>query len=119
MTTREAPRPPREALSPDHLQRFMYACSHERHAPTTQRLIDASTYGWIHLFIRDHGEEGGAAETGEGWLDPRDADPAKLAAYFGRVAIRVGDTGAHDYAISLQNHFDAVAEELQPPWPSP
>lgn len=97
----------------------MYACSHELRSPTTHRLIDASTYGWIHLFIRDHGGEDGAAETGEGWIDPHDADPAKLAAYFGRVAIRVRDTEAHDYAVSLQSHFDAVAEERQPPWPNP
>lgn len=97
----------------------MYACSHERRSPTTHRLVDASTYGWIHLFIRDQGEEGVRAEPGEGWLDPHDADPAKLAAYFGRVAIRLRDTGAHDYAVLLQSHFHSVAEDWRPPRPNP
>ena len=119
MSTRETPRRPREALSPEALQRFMYACSHERRSPTTHRLTDASTYGWIHLFIRENGEEGGAMDGGGDWLDPLDADPAKLAAYFGRVSIRVRNTGALDYATSLQDHFEEIAGERQLPWPSP
>jgi hypothetical protein len=80
-------------------------------------LTDASTYGWIHLFIRANGDEGEVIDQDEDWLEPHDADPAKLEAYFGRVAIRVRDTMAFDYAISLQTHFAEVAESRQLPWP--
>ena len=117
MATGETPSRPRDALAPEDLQRFMYACSHERRSPITHRLTDASTYGWIHLFIRANGEEADVTDQGDDWLEPHDADPAKLDAYFGRVAIRVRETGAYDYAISLQTHFAAVAEPRQLPWP--
>jgi hypothetical protein len=117
MSIAGSPSRPREALSPEDLQRFMYACSHERRSPTTHRLIDASTYGWIHLFIRANDEEAGVADPGDDWLDPHDADPAKLEGYFGRVAIRVRNTGAYDYATSLQTHFREVADDRQLPWP--
>jgi hypothetical protein len=113
----ERPSQPQDALAPEDLQRFMYACSHERRSPTTQRLIDAASYGWIHMFIRSHGEDAPPPQPGDGWLDTHDADPAKLAAYFGRVAIRLRNTGAIEYAKSLESHFHAVAEKLQMPWP--
>jgi hypothetical protein len=113
----ERPSRPEDALPPDDLERFMYACAHERRSPTTQRLIDAASYGWIHMFIRSHGDEASPPESGLGWLDPHDADPAKLAGYFGRVAIRLRSTGAHDYAQILEKHFLGVAEEYQMPWP--
>jgi hypothetical protein len=113
---REPPIQPERALGPDDLQRFIYACSHERRSHTTQRLIDAASYGWIHMFIRHHGEEARPREPGDDWLAPHDADPAKIAAYFGRVAIRLRNTGAFDYATSLETYFDALAEAYHVPW---
>lgn len=109
----ERPSRPEEALSPDELQRFMYACSHERHSPTTHRMIDAASYGWIHQFIRSHGDGASTADPGLRWLDPHDADPQKLGDYFGRVAIRLRSTGAFDYSTSLQEHFLEVARTLK------
>jgi hypothetical protein len=113
----ELPIPPEEALGPDELQRFSYACSHERRSHTTHRLIDAASYGWIHMFIRHHGEEARPRESGDDWLALHDADPVKIAAYFGRVAIRLRDTDAFDYATSLETYFDSLAEAHQLPWP--
>ncbi len=109
----ERPSRPEDALSPDELQRFMYACSHERRSPTTHRMIDAASYGWIHQFIRSHGEATSASEPDPRWLDPHDADPQKLSDYFGRVAIRLRSTGAFQYAVSLQEHFQEVARTLR------
>jgi hypothetical protein len=108
----ERPSRPEEVLNPDDLQRFMYACSHERHSPTTHRMIDAASYGWIHQFIRSHGENASVPDAGLRWLDPHDADPQKLSDYFGRVAIRLRSTGAFEYATSLQDHFQEVANIL-------
>jgi hypothetical protein len=113
----ERPSQPPDALGSDELQRFMYACSHERRSPTTHRLIDAASYGWIHMFIRRYGTDAPPPEPGLGWLDPHDADPAKLSDYFGRVAIRLRSTGAFDYATSLENHFRELADNQQLPWP--
>ncbi|MGH8912994.1 MAG: hypothetical protein ACRDZM_00570 [Acidimicrobiia bacterium] len=101
----ERPRRPEDALGPEELQRFIYACSHERHSPTTHRLIDAASYGWIHRFIRSLGEDAPPTPAGPGWLDPHDADPVKLGHFFGRVATRLRSTRAFDYATSLEKHF--------------
>ncbi|MGH8873335.1 MAG: hypothetical protein ACRDWS_15340 [Acidimicrobiia bacterium] len=109
------PSTPRDALSPEELQRFVYACSHERHSPTTHRMIDAASYGWIHVFIRNNGEEAPAEAPSADWLDLHDADPAKLEGFFGRVAIRLRNTGAFDYATSLQEYFHGLAETHQFP----
>jgi hypothetical protein len=107
----ERPSRPEEALSPDDLQRFIYACSHERRSPTTHRMIDAASYGWIHMFIRNHGENAQPANDPiYRWLDPHDADPQKLGDYFGRVAIRLRSTGAFEYATALEHHFHEVAK---------
>ncbi|HLF61933.1 MAG TPA: hypothetical protein VI980_12235 [Acidimicrobiia bacterium] len=113
----QPPERPGEALPPEEWQRFMYACSHERHSPSTQRAIDGSSYGWIHLFIRSNGEDGDGHPLGDDWLDPGDADPTKLGEYFKRVALRLRNAEAHDYAASLQEHFEAEAEARQLPWP--
>jgi hypothetical protein len=113
----ERPPQPEEALGPEELQRFMYACSHERRSHTTHRLIDAASYGWIHMFIRHHGVEAPPREPGDDWLAPHDADPAKIAAFFGRVAIRLRNTGAFDYATTLETYFKELAEAYQAPWP--
>jgi hypothetical protein len=113
----ERPIRPRAALASEELQRFIYACSHERRSPTTQRLIDASSYGWIHLFIRTNGEDAPVPEPGDAWLDPHDADPAKLEGFFGRVAIRLRDTPAFDYTTSLEQHFHELVEAREMPWP--
>ncbi len=107
----QRPDRPEIALGTDVLQRFMYACSHERRSPTTQRQIDAASYGWIHMFIRSQ-DEAPEHDPGLRWLDPHDADPQKLSDYFGRVAARLRDTEAHDYALALQRHFAEVAENL-------
>jgi hypothetical protein len=112
----EAPQQPETALSPDELQRFMYACSHERRSPTTQRLIDAASYGWIHFFIRSHGEDAEHHPLADDWLEPHDASPRKLQEYFGRVAIRLRDTAAHAYAAELEAYFKEIADLLEP-WP--
>jgi hypothetical protein len=69
------------------------------------------------MFIRSHGDDAPPSTPGESWLDFHDADPAKLGAYFGRVAIRLRNTGAMEYAKSLESHFLAMAEKLQMPWP--
>jgi len=113
----QPPERPGVALPPEELERFMYACSHERRSPTTHRVIDGSSYGWIHLFIRSNSEDGGGDVLGDHWLEPTDADPSKLADYFKRVALRVRNTGAYDYATSLQTHFEEQAEARQMPWP--
>ncbi len=113
----QPPERPGKALPPEELQRFMYACSHERRSPTTQRVIDGSSYGWIHQFIRSNSEDGGGDVLGETWLEPYDADATQLSAYFMRVAIRLHNTGAFDYANDLQAHFAILAEERDIPWP--
>ncbi|MGA8039152.1 MAG: hypothetical protein WCA93_03495 [Acidimicrobiia bacterium] len=113
----DTPRMPEEALAPEELQRFMYACSHERRSPTTQRLIDASSYGWIHFFIRSHGENATETPRPDDWLEPHDADPAKLSEFFKRVGIRLRDTDAHEYATSLEQYFHQLADERDMPWP--
>ncbi|HEY4606869.1 MAG TPA: hypothetical protein VIH55_04395 [Acidimicrobiia bacterium] len=113
----ERPSRPQDALAPEDLQRFIYACSHERRSPTTHRLIDAASYGWIHMFIRNHGEDAPPQEPGPAWLDPHDADPQKLGDFFGRVAIRLRSTGAFDYATLLERHFHELAAEQELPWP--
>jgi hypothetical protein len=110
----DLPSIPEKALAPEELQRFMYACSHERRSPTTQRLIDASSYGWVHFFIRSHGEDATETSRPDDWLEPHDANPAKLSDFFGRVAIRLRDTGAHDYAKMLEQYFEQLAEEREP-----
>lgn len=110
----DLPSIPEKALAPEELQRFMYACSHERRSPTTQRLIDASSYGWVHFFIRSHGEDATETSRPDDWLEPHDANPAKLSDFFGRVAIRLRDTGAHDYAKMLERYFEQLAEEREP-----
>jgi hypothetical protein len=116
-TMSERPSRPEEALGPEELDRVMYACSHERRSPTTHRVIDAASYGWIHRFIRSHGEGAQPLEPGYTWLDPHDADPAKLGDFFGRVALRLRNTGAHEYATSLERHFHDVGEAIKAPWP--
>lgn len=109
-----APPQPREALEPGEYQRFMYACSHERHSPTTRRLIDASSYGWVHRFIQTHGEDAEAPPPpGDAWLDTEDADPGQLGDYFGRVAIRLRNTPGYHLAIALQVHYQEEAEAIQ------
>jgi hypothetical protein len=95
----------------------MYACSHERRSPTTHLVIDGSSYGWIHLFIRSNSEDGDGDVLGATWLETADADPAKIADFFKRVALRLRNTGAHDYATSLQLYFEEQAEARQLPWP--
>jgi hypothetical protein len=115
----ERPSRPEDALGPEELQRFMYACSHERHSPTTHRQIDAASYGWIHQFIRSHGEGAPPQPEGHAWLDPHDADPNKIGDFFGRVALRLRNTGAYEYADSLARHFHGVGEAMQMPWPPP
>lgn len=100
---------PKDALEPEDYQRFMYACAHERRSPTTQRLIDAASYGWIYKFIHDHGEDADG-DPPEDWLAPHDANPRMLAEYFGRVAIRLRRTGAFDYTSALENHFHELAD---------
>lgn len=113
-----APPQPQDALEPVEYQRFMYACSHERHSPTARRLIDASSYGWVYQFIQTFSEDAaGPPDPGEGWLDPHDASPRKLGEFFGRVSIRLRRTGAFDYAAQLEKYFhdEADAKELYPP----
>lgn len=113
----QRPGRPGESLPPDELQRFLYACSHERRSPTTQRIIDGASYGWIHMFIRSNSEDAGGDMLGDGWLEPYDADAIQLSEYFKRVAIRLRNTGAFDYATDLQAHFAILAEERAMPWP--
>lgn len=112
----DAPPQPKDALEPHDYQRFMYACAHERRSPSTQRLIDAASYGWVYRFIHDFGEEATMPPApGNGWLDVHDASPRKLSEYFGRVSIRVRNTGAFDYAASLEGYFDGVARSREHP----
>ncbi len=113
----QRPGRPGETLPPDELQRFLYACSHERRSPTTQRIIDGASYGWIHRFIRSNSEDGGGVAVDDNWREPYDADPVQLSEYFKRVAIRLRNTGAFDYATDLQAHFAILAEERAMPWP--
>jgi len=113
----QPPERPSAALPPEELQRFIYACSHERRSPTTHLVIDGSSYGWVHLFIRSNSEDGGGDVLGDQWFEPTDADPTKLGEFFKRVAIRLRNTGAHDYATALQVHFEEQAEARQLPWP--
>jgi hypothetical protein len=113
----QPPERPGVALPPEEAQRFIHACSHERHSPITHRLTDGSSYGWIHLFIRSNSEDGGGDHLGDSWLEPTDADPTKLGEFFKRVGIRLRNTDAYDYAVSLQEHFEEQAEARQLPWP--
>ena len=110
----DQPAPPREALSPEELQRFLHRCSRERRSPTTQRIIDAASYGWIHRFILSHTD--GPPVSNEAWLDPEDAHADKLGEFFSRVAIRGGDQPAGEYAKTLAGYFEALSKSLQE-WP--
>lgn len=110
------PRRPTEALTAEDLQRFVYACAHERHSPTTRRVVDAASYGWVHRFVHDHEDHPDAQPDREDWLDHHDADPGQLSRYFGRVAVRLRGTGAHDYAGELERHFHQLADKEQL-WP--
>lgn len=103
------PEPPREALDPDSYQRFMYACAHERRSPSTQRLIDAASYGWVYRFIQENGVESDASPEGD-WLELHDATPRKLAEYFNRVGLRLRHTEVFDYAASLEKYFAEIAD---------
>lgn len=91
----------------------MYACAHERRSPSTQRLIDASSYGWVYRFIQDHGVEAQAPHDGADWLESYDASPRKLGEYFKRVALRLRHTEAFDYAASLEKHFTELADSKE------
>ncbi len=113
----QRPSRPADALPTEEMQRFMYACSHERRSPTTQKIIDGGSYGWIHLFIRSNSEDGGRDVLGATWYEPYDANPMQISEYFRRVAIRLRNTGACDYATDLQAHFAILAEERAVPWP--
>lgn len=105
-----------EALPAEELQRFLYSCSHERRSPTTQRVIDAASYGWIQRFIHGCGEDGGV-HLPDGWSETAGANPMQLSEYFKRVAIRLRGTGSFDYATDLQAFYATLAEERQVPWP--
>lgn len=111
----DAPKQPKDALGADDYQRFMYACSHERRSPTTQRLIDASSYGWVYRFIREQGDGPESPPPGDGWLHPHDASPRKIAEYFGRVSLRVRRTDAFEYAVELESYFRALADSREFP----
>lgn len=87
----------------------MYACAHERRSPSTQRLIDAASYGWVYRFIQEHGVESEDPHVGD-WLEPHDATPRKLAEYFKRVGLRLRHTEAFGYATSLESHFAEIAD---------
>lgn len=113
----ELPPPPENALTADEHRRFIYACSHERHSPSTKRLIDAPSYEWIYQFIQNHGEEAPPIPAETDWLDPGDADPQKLSDYFGRVAIRLRNPETHDYATTLEKHFEGLADIVESPSP--
>ena len=52
----------------------------------------------------------------ETWLNPEDAYPDKLGGFYSRVATRVGDKAAGEYARVLASYFAALNESLQP-WP--
>lgn len=109
--------PPKEALDPDSYQRFMYACAHERRSPSTRRLIDAASYGWVYRFIQENGVESEAPPEGD-WLEPHDATPRKLAEYFNRVGLRLRNTEAFDYAVSLEKYFADIADAREYRGPS-
>lgn len=97
----EQPKPPGAVLGPEELERFLHTCSRERHSPTTQRVIDAASYGWIHRFIRQQ-----TAGTGDSkWLEPGDALPDRLSDFFARVAIRIGGRQAGEYAADLSEYL--------------
>lgn len=112
------PPQPRDGLEPTEYQRFMYACSHERHSPTTRRLIDASSYGWVYRFVQTFSEDAAAPPpAGDDWLEVHDASARMLGEYFGRVSIRVRNSPGFEYAASLEKHFHEIADakELYPP----
>lgn len=112
------PPQPGDALEQDDYQRFMYACAHERRSPSTQRLIDAASYGWVYQFIHLFDEDAAPPEPGEAWLDPHDANPRMLAEYFGRVGLRLRQhPGAFQYSADLEAHFRRLAEARQFPRP--
>lgn len=111
----ESPPRPDEALAPQDLQRFYYACAHERRSPMTMRMIDAASYGWIHLFIHAH-DEGAPSDTGRDWADPGTADPRKIEGFFERVAIRLRGTPGHDLARALEAHYKELADARES-WP--
>lgn len=109
------PPQPQDALEPAEYQRFMYACSHERHSPTTRRLIDASSYGWVYRFIQTFSEDAPHPPApGDAWLDIHDATARKLGEFFGRVSIRVRHTPAFDYAAALEKHYHEEADATDP-----
>ena len=103
-----SPDPPAIALEPDELARFLETCTRERRSPTTQRVIDAASYGWLNHFIRDH--EAGTA--GDNWLSFGDALPDRISDFFARVAIRTGGGPSGEYAVSLSDYFNGVWEKL-------
>lgn len=114
----ETPQQPHLVLGQEDLQRFMYACAHERHSPSTQRLIDAASYGWVYTFIHSFGDEADTTPgPGDSWLDPHDANPRKLSEYFGRVGLRLRQhPAAFDYATVLEANFHDLADsrEIRP-----
>lgn len=113
VTTESLPRPD-QALEPEDLQRFYYACAHERRSPMTMRMIDAASYGWIHLFIQTQDV---SDQSNPEWASPGTADPRKLEGFFERVAIRLRETSGHDYARRLEAHYKEIADSTEV-WPS-
>lgn len=97
----EQPESPGEVLGTDELERFLHTCSRERHSPTTQRVIDAASYGWIQRFIRQQTDGTG----GPDWLEPGDALPDRLSDFFARVAIRIGGRESGEYAALLSEYL--------------
>lgn len=90
----------------------MHACAHKRHSPTTRKLIDAASYGWIYRFIHDFGDEAETPPpTGHAWLDTHSADPRKIGEFLGRVAIRLRETPGHLYATELKNYYIELADD--------
>lgn len=97
----EQPKSPGAILGFAELERFLHTCSRERHSPTTQRVIDAASYGWIHRFVRQQTD----GTAGPDWLEPGDALPDRLSDFFARVAIRLGGREAGEYAALLSEYL--------------